>query len=77
LSVLYGDALPGRRREIDVVLDALSDARFARIDTAARIRVLRRWTAAGGERRALAGRALALAAAAYGPADDRALPVVI
>jgi hypothetical protein len=73
---LYADALPRRRQEIDDVLDSLAQAGLADRRPADRIALLRQWAAAGGERRALAARATALAAAAYGPAD-RALPVVI
>jgi hypothetical protein len=77
LQALYATALPARRREIDAVLDGLVDARLTRISRHERVAHLRRWAAAGGERRALAAHALALAAAAYGPIDDRAVPVVI
>ena len=76
LSDLYADALPARRREIDEVLGELSRSGIARMNTRERVAVLRGWAAAGGERRALAARATALAAAAYGPAGG-ALPVVI
>jgi len=77
LSDLYARALPARRREIDSVLDGLVDAKLTRIPAHERVAHLRRWAAVGGDRRALAVHALALAAAAYGPADDRAVPVVI
>jgi hypothetical protein len=76
LGALYADALPRRRREIDAVLDALAQARLAQRAPAGRVALLREWAAAGGERRAIAARAIALASAAYGPAD-RPLPVVI
>jgi len=77
LSDLYACALPARRREIDSVLDGLVDAKLTHIPAHERVAHLRRWAAAGGERRALAAHALALAASAYGPSDDRAVPVVI
>ena len=70
------EALPGRRAEIDGVLAGLAGARLANREPRERIAELRRWAAAGGERRVLAARALALAGAAYGPVD-RPLPVVI
>lgn len=76
LDALYAGALPRRRREIDAVLDELARARLARRAPQERIALLREWSAAGGERRAVAARAVALGSAAYGPAD-RALPVVI
>jgi hypothetical protein len=76
LASVYRDALPRRRGEIDAVLDALADARIAEQRPAQRLQTLRRWVAAGGERRALAARAVDLASAAFGPAD-RPLPVVI
>ena len=76
LEALYADALPRRRREIDAVLDELARAGVAQRSPSERIALLREWAAAGGDRRATAGRALALAAAAYGPAD-RALTVAI
>ena len=76
LALLYRESLPRRRREIDAVLDALAEARLADRTPAQRVAVLRGWAAAGGERRALAARALALAGAAYGPAE-RPLTVAI
>lgn len=76
LAALYRDALPGRRREIDSVLDKLARANLARKPVSERLSLLRAWSAAGGERRVVAARALALASAAYGPAD-RPLTVVI
>jgi hypothetical protein len=76
LADVYADALPARRREIDLVLDALIAARLAHRHAAERLQVLREWAAAGGERRATAARALDLAGAAFGPAD-RPLPVVV
>lgn len=76
LNALYGDALPRRRREIDAVLDDLRRAGLAQRTPAERIELLRGWSAAGGERRTVAARAVALASAAFGPAD-RALTVVI
>ena len=76
LGELYRASLPRRRREIDAVLDALADAKLADKTPARRIALLREWAAAGGERRALAARALALAGAAYGPAE-RPLTVAI
>ena len=76
LADLYRDALPRRRREIDGVLDRLASARFADKRPAERIDLLRRWAREGGDRRVLAARSLALAGAAFGPAD-RPLPVVI
>jgi hypothetical protein len=76
LAALYREALPRRRAEIDAVLDALADARLAERPRAQRLRTLRRWAVDGGERRATAARALALAGAAFGP-TDRPLPVVI
>ena len=77
LASVRSDALPLRQKEIDDVLDALERAGVSRRPPRERIQLLRAWSAAGGERRALAARATALAAAAYGPADDRSLPVVI
>jgi hypothetical protein len=76
LAALYRDALPVRRREIDAVLDTLARANLAQKPVPDRLRLLRDWSAAGGERRVVAARALALASAAYGPAD-RPLTVVI
>ena len=76
LSALYADALPARRREIDRVFDELAAADVAGMNKRERIALLRDWAAAGGEHRALAAQATALAAAAYGPPDG-ALPVVI
>ena len=76
LADVYADALPRRRREIGGVLDALADARLAQRAPAERVALLREWAAAGGARRALAARAVDLAAGSYGP-GDRALPVVI
>ena len=76
LGEVYATALPRRRTEIDAVLDALGRAGFADLAPRARLGLLRRWAAAGGERRVVAARALALAGAAFGPAD-RPLPVVI
>jgi hypothetical protein len=76
LAALYADSLPRRRREIDAVLDGLAQAKLARLHPPERIALLREWAAAGGERRVLAARATALAAAAYGP-SDRPLPVAI
>ena len=76
LGQAYAAALPRRRAEIDAVLDALARARFADLAPHGRLRLLRRWGASGGERRMTAARALALAGAAFGPAD-RPLPVVI
>jgi hypothetical protein len=76
LTALYREALPARRREIDAVLDGLVDARFPQLPRDRRTEALRRWAAAGGDRRVLAARALALAGAAFGP-TDRPLPVAI
>lgn len=75
LAELYADALPARRREIDAILDAIG-GNLARRSKAERVALLRDWAAEGGERRALAARATALAGAAFGPAD-RPLTVVI
>src|SRR4051794_26997972 len=69
LAQLYGESLPRRRREIDDVLDALAHARLDKRAPSDRVALLRMWAAAGGERRALAARALALAGAAYGPTE--------
>ena len=76
LAALYRESLPRRRREIDAVLDALAQARLADKTPPQRVALLREWAAAGGKRRALAARALALAGAAYGPAE-RPLTVAI
>lgn len=76
LAELYRESLPRRRREIDQVLDALSRARLDKRPPGERVALLKDWAAAGGERRALAARALALAGAAYGPAE-RPLTVAI
>ena len=76
LAAIYRQSLPRRRREIDAVLDALTRARLADQTPAERVALLDDWAAAGGERRALAARALALAGAAYGPAE-RPLTVAI
>jgi hypothetical protein len=76
LADLYRESLPRRRREIDQVLDALAHARLAERTPKERVALLRDWAAAGGERRALAARALALAGAAYGPAE-RPLTVAV
>lgn len=76
LTALHAASLPARRREIDAVLDGLDRAQLARLAPPERLALLRGWAAAGGERRVLAARALALAGAAFGPAD-RPLPVVI
>src|SRR5829696_1090385 len=59
LAALYRDALPGRRAEIDEVLDTLAAAGIDRRPPADRLCVLRRWAEEGTERRALATRALA------------------
>jgi hypothetical protein len=77
LRAFRAAALPARRRELDAALDALGRAGLPQLSPAARIRLLRRWAREGGERRAVAARALALAAAAYGPDDGHPLPVVI
>jgi len=69
LAEIYRESLPRRRREIEQVLDALSRARVEKRTPAQRVALLRHWAAAGGDHRALAARALALAGAAYGPAE--------
>jgi len=76
LAQVYDAALPARRREIDGVLDELVAARLAHRTTAERRAVISGWAAAGGDRRATAARALALAGAAFGP-TDRPLAAVI